>query len=635
MTNQETSPISFKKIPIQNVLTGIIVVFLSLHMFTMPFVVYPTLGDKGPTWLGLDVSWQMTLNYARMENLHWGKDIIFSYGPLSFLSTRNGWGVSRWVFLLFDLFLVVNFFLVFREFVKKAVDKFMALLILAAVTLLCNPFYGTDLSWVLLVFTLYWMYKAFLDPKPWYFMMIAVLTALSFYIKLNTALVVILLVAGYLVNGVVFKKISWLKAGIAAGGMGLLIVLLSLFFHVSLFHYIRASLEVIKGYNEVMYLEQEHRSSESHIRILYWLSIVMYGVFAFLLVKTKRYAELFFVVAAWLYLFLMKKQAVTRNDEQHLREFISYSSLLFTTSILLYLPKVQRFFLSGMVTIVLLALFYRTEEVSLDKLVRGRFNQKHAYRDHFKYYKPGFYLSQAGKRMIPAPVLAKIGQHSIDVFPWDGEYLLENKLNYTPRPVFQSYSAYTGYLEKKNYDFYREKTPEFVLYDYDAIDGRYPFNDETWVNLFLSRNYTLADTFTSNERWRLLLQKKPAVVNLNWELAGEKEMNIDQEIPVDNATCMKIYIRHNLRGKWRSMRYKVPPVTIRFMKPNGEWAGFRTSGALLRSGIMVEKWVQDTGDFVKYITQRDSLLPVLKVKLQVDQRFFASKIQVKYYRIVP
>src|ERR1041384_5686999 len=97
----------------ENKIPFFIAAVMSLQMLTVPFAVYPTLVNTGPTWLGIDDSWAMTLNDALLKNREWGEDIIYTYGPLGFLATRIGLGISRYFFLLFDIFITINFFFVF------------------------------------------------------------------------------------------------------------------------------------------------------------------------------------------------------------------------------------------------------------------------------------------------------------------------------------------------------------------------------------------------------------------------------------------------------------------------------------------------------------------------------------------
>lgn len=68
-----------------------------------------------------------------------------------------------------------------------------------------------------------------------------------------------------------------------------------------------------------------------------------------------------------------------------------------------------------------------------------------------------------------------VGRSTIDVFGDGQGVALLSKLNYAPRPIFQSFSAYTPSLINLNADFYRsDRRPHFVLAELNRIDGRFP-----------------------------------------------------------------------------------------------------------------------------------------------------------------
>lgn len=58
---------------------------------------YPLQESENHVWMSLDPSWQLTLNYAYLNNMEWGKDFVFTFGPLGFLSTKFLWGVNKWL----------------------------------------------------------------------------------------------------------------------------------------------------------------------------------------------------------------------------------------------------------------------------------------------------------------------------------------------------------------------------------------------------------------------------------------------------------------------------------------------------------------------------------------------------------
>lgn len=51
--------------------------------------------------------------------------------------------------------------------------------------------------------------------------------------------------------------------------------------------------------------------------------------------------------------------------------------------------------------------------------------------------------------------LGKIGTDSVDVYPYNNEYMYANQLNYKPRPLFQNYMTLTPVLDQANSDYLR------------------------------------------------------------------------------------------------------------------------------------------------------------------------------------
>jgi hypothetical protein len=85
---------------------------------------------------------------------------------------------------------------------------------------------------------------------------------------------------------------------------------------------------------------------------------------------------------------------------------------------------------------------------------------------------------------IPTRVLEAVGDAPVHVDPWQVDAAWAYGLNWRPVPVFQSYTAYTPYLDRLNADALRAPGgPEVVLRTDTTIDGRNP--------LWESPEYTL------------------------------------------------------------------------------------------------------------------------------------------------
>jgi hypothetical protein len=98
---------------------------------------------------------------------------------------------------------------------------------------------------------------------------------------------------------------------------------------------------------------------------------------------------------------------------------------------------------------------------------------------------------KADRKALALPRIARIvGDGSVDVLMNEQAALLANGLNYRPRPVFQSYSAYSGQLAKLNAAFFASaRAPEWVMLDLYAISGRYPGSDDARALLRVLQDY--------------------------------------------------------------------------------------------------------------------------------------------------
>ncbi|MGH7973099.1 MAG: hypothetical protein ACREIC_30645, partial [Limisphaerales bacterium] len=102
----------------------------------------------------------------------------------------------------------------------------------------------------------------------------------------------------------------------------------------------------------------------------------------------------------------------------------------------------------------------------------------------------------------------KIGRGSVDVFGCSQAYAIFNNFNYRPRPVFQSYAAYSAPLMNLNEQFYfSPRAPEFVLFSLNPIDERFPPLEDGRVFRDLFINYQPVGV----EGPFLLLKTKPPV----------------------------------------------------------------------------------------------------------------------------
>ncbi|MBS1779359.1 MAG: hypothetical protein JST70_08530 [Bacteroidetes bacterium] len=625
-----------KKYLNQDTLLLCIAFVLAFYTVSYPIVEYPHVVDKGPSWLGLDVSWEMTLNYALSKNWVWGKDIIYTYGPLGFLGTRAGFGISKWAFLAFDVFFVANMFCMFRDFLRASTNKWLATVILFAFTIVMESSHRTDISWVITLFSFYWMYNSYKEAKYGYFLLACINITLGFYLKLNAGLVGIIFLLGHLVNLYVFKKTDVKKIGVVLLSLTCMLGFGAYALHVSLAGYLKGAIEIIKGYNSIMFIDQDVYSvQENNVALLFYIMLGFIVVYIIALAKERKFSEIYYSLLVFAYMFLLGKQARLRNDFIHYFEFFSYIPVVFLMGNFLHLfRKNQKPILAFILVFTMLSLIYTSERPkrSINEAISRRYSLDSSWF-RLKHYSDVYFLKNKDKRFIPTHVLSRIGKHSVDIFPWDSEYLIENGLNYQPRPVFQSFSAYTDHLEQINYKKYLNKAPDYIIYDYESIDDRYPYNDDLLVNFFICKNYSFVDSFTSNGRWRAVLERKPFAQPLKIVEQGAQLYKINEDIPVEKAKMIKMQFGLNNVGKLQSFLYREPVLNLKMTRANGYSVTYRVSREMLKAGIMVDRWVNGSEDYVKYLTDRDLLDAFKSVRVVADSDFYKPDIKVEYYDV--
>jgi len=135
-----------------------------------------------------------------------------------------------------------------------------------------------------------------------------------------------------------------------------------------------------------------------------------------------------------------------------------------------------------------------------------------------------------------------------------------------------------------------------VLYEYDAIDSRYPLFDEPKVNLTLLKNYTCTDTFSFAGRPVLVLEKSnPSGITL--QKIKEYEICMNALIVPQAGMYYTLFVSNTLAGKLTSVIDHAPELSLVIKLKDGNEREYRTSIALLETGIFSDHFFSSTSDF--------------------------------------
>jgi hypothetical protein len=164
-------------------------------------------------------------------------------------------------------------------------------------------------------------------------------------------------------------------------------------------------------------------------------------------------------------------------------------------AILQHLPltKREKLLLVAGLPLTLFGLFYYPG-IMVDRIVRGT-------RDTLKILNRNQYQQLLAKRRLALREIRKFNETydlppgvTADVIPWDISTLLANGLNYTPRPVPQSYAAFTKELQlmNKQHTLYSPSRADYLIVASKDIDGRLPIGLDSPTLLHLHHSYRVS-----------------------------------------------------------------------------------------------------------------------------------------------
>lgn len=602
------------------------------------YTVSPIQSTKDYIWNSLDPSWAVTLNYINNNDFVWGKDFVFTYGPLSFLSTRIGWGCNKYVFLVYDLFCFLNFTLIFYYSLGNNKNKLLTVISILIVISVVPTYLGGANALVLFLFLLFWLVRNIDEYKLINYIFQIILICLLFYIKLNTGLVSIVLYALTFAYLFISKKANRIQLMILFLLPFIFLYLISFLLNVQIINYIISGLEIVSGYNEIMYLNDSTFMFDSISLLIIFLAILVLFLILFSqkgrqeILKNITYLTLFTIC-----IFILYKQAFVRADNGHIMEFFKYSVLLILCTKVFYdfkwfSPK------SIIVSVVVFLPFYMCFKNYGWTIFDYKDNlEKTTYVDQFNSFTETSGLKlHPNNNQLPESVKQKIMNNSVDVFPWNIHMLLENKLNYLPRPIIQSYSVYTKHLEELNFNFYNSNNaPKYVLYDYASLDYRYPLFDESKVNLVLMKNYNAIEMFTLNERKIILLERKENPVPI--KLTFIKEYAILNNTPFipKKDIFYELEFYSTFKGKIFSILSHAPEIKFAIKNMNNGTTEYRTSNSLLKSGIFSDYQFNSTDDYFNFFKNTLNEENVIKYYTfyPVNSGHYKEKIKITEYKI--
>lgn len=573
--------------------------FLALMAACFALPIYPA--------SDLDTSWRMAFGRFFVEGRQFGKDIVFTYGPLGWTMGRAYWG-QQWAaqigWQLGQSFLLAAL-VTWHAFRLTGYRRVFFLLFY----LLFGLTYQDAIQQLAMIFAGLELIRRAGSPWRWSSLFLLVVLAVYSLVKFNNLLL------GAFVAGIAGVVELWVARKAWALRLPALFTALFLAGWMlcrqrlgTLPAYVHSSWEISTGYQDAMFLScppvQLALGVATAALLVIYLAVNS-------LTQPDRVRAAALGLAAAAYLYLNWKHGFIRADGHQIGFY--YAALTIVTGAPLLLADGSRWravknlllTAAGIASVVAI-------ELVLPGLARGALsmferalNRTAAYVAHPEDTHADYdnRLSQQKDATRLNHTKGEVKGASLDVLGFEQGVALFNDFNYQPRPVFQSYSAYTPYLTNLNGKYYAsDRAPEYALFKMQVIDGRLAVMDDQEVLRLLVQRYTYVFSDQAFTLWKRkpgpfhAADYAPKPLRTIPAKLGEK---IDVTDLAGQNLWVQIDYQPTLLGRLRRFLFKPALVELHVTDQAGVESSYRLPQPIAASGFMLNPIVNDMMEFMR------------------------------------
>jgi len=627
-------------------------VLIFLMWLAMPAIEFPL-----PTQ-DLDSSWRQAIDYAFLNQFQAGVDWIFTYGPLGILHHSASYHPDLIVVYLSwqigGMLLIASLFSLKGMQFQSSLNRFFffALFIILLVHFRADGRYFLVITGLA---SLALFPPDTLAPLRRYWGLLAVILSLFAILALikftNLALVGFSVIV---ISSVLAITRSWWVGVLALLGFVGIFVGLWALTGQSIEHipaYIMHSLHMSRAYSETMALSYIH--SQLLLALAYIGVIASMLLLAVLTAQRKiPYLGLGLIISAGL--FLATKTGFVRHDA-HVLIFFGFAALMPWFLVCDKNSHALWQFLFG-------SLRYAAVSIGIIGIAIAQappINLKYAPFKFMRIWNQNVVIN--AQILITLPQLLEtrrqqinqlkqtthalpetrkqVGDAPIDLVSWSQTNLLLNELNWRPRPIFQSYAAYTPELMRINGEFYASSmAPEYVLWKFQIIDQQLPLMSDAEVYKLLLRDYKPLIT----EKGYVLLQRQPrgeGLVQAEQVLLQETvtaNTRIDLAHLNHQPLLLKLDLTLSLEGELLKFLYRLPPtiyLDVIFDEGGQEIvSSYRILPSMMKTGVLINPFLGNQNDLYKWYSQSPlDRVKAIVLRLQPEwiERLFHPDIQLE------
>lgn len=182
-----------------------------------------------------------------------------------------------------------------------------------------------------------------------------------------------------------------------------------------------------------------------------------------------------------------------------------------------------------------------------------------------------------------------------DIYSFNQAFLIASMNVWSPRPIFQSYSAYTPKLAQLNAEhLLSNKAPAHIFFRVEPIDHRLPSLEDgaSWPILLQKYTPVAADgpflRLTKRDK-----QPREAELISSFQATMGTPVLLNENIPIFSV----IKINKTIIGKIISFLYKPSILVIEIITENKKIQQYRIISSMAESGFYISPLIENTNDF--------------------------------------
>jgi hypothetical protein len=570
----------------------------------------------------LDHHWQYSLNYATTNDFVYGKDVIFTYGPLSFVaypiteglnyfSIFLSWAI-RFIYVAYFLGIVIEFSENITTGLSKEVGFFTRYMLIPIMLVNIGLSEYSILIFICLIHSALIAFnnltntfssksnfigKKYLGPA-----FTGLTLSLLFFIKVSflpfLIAIPLLLVANYIIK----KEFNLLTVFLGTALFSFLLIKTS--YTIEIADYVMNAIELIEGYRKAMQLIYWPNYIGS-----YYLSLFLISLFAIHVISNRQMQKksiFFSIIIILLSVYFLFTYSYTRGWAGGVIYKIPYVCFIFYFTN--YLTNDSKWIIRNNYIIILI-------------LFISFFNSRFYFIHLKNLVTKNETLEPQSHKIIPSNYIKE--NETYDTYPTNSGFAYFNNLKYKPRPTIQSYSAYTTKLDSKTADFFLNKQVDHMIFFGDlqngfwqnAIDNRYFMFDEPLTKLAILKNYEITNKINDS---LFIASKRKSPINITFTLTKSIQLDLDQSLSIDESLdknelyFFTIDFAYTTYAKIKGMIYRMPFIKAEIVLNSGEKKTFNVVPDLLKSPSILNRYCSNYSDFFNLLEKTKATTQSIK-----------------------